>query len=119
MVDINGMVSMVNMQYGNIMLYVINSVIGSFILIQLSLNTLLTNRFYKVKVLGKNSIIVLCTHMFIVEIIRLMDYKLFNNILPTLGYMEGFVFRAIVLTVIYMLIPLCNHYFKIIFGKKT
>lgn len=41
---------------------------------------------------------VLCTHMFFVELIRLLDYKLLDNFLPKLGIVEGIVFCVILST---------------------
>ena len=112
----NGMLSLVNMNLSNPILYVINGALGSYILFQCCLR-MKENRLTKgIAYLGKNTIIILCTHMFAVEAIRLLDYKLFNNILHCFGFFEGFVFGGIVIAVMCLLIPLCNRYFWFLFG---
>ena len=44
---------------------------------------------------------ILGIHMFVVEMIRLVDYKLFGNTLNKLGVFEGIVFGSIVCSVLY------------------
>ena len=117
-VNVNGMVSMVSMTYSNPILYIVNSVIGSYILLQISYNIPKVINLKIVENIGKYSIIILCNHMIIIEIVRLLDYKLFGNIFHKLGYLEGFVFGFLVLIISYMLIPIYNRYFKFIFGKR-
>ena len=65
---------------------------------------------------GKNTAIILCTHMFVVEIIRLVDYKLFENLLYNFGIFEGFLFGGIVLAVMVVGIRIINRYFWYLFG---
>lgn len=45
---------------------------------------------------GKNSLIVICTNNVIIEVIRLIDYILFGNILLSMGYLGIFIFFIII-----------------------
>lgn len=114
---LNDMPSLVSLDFANPALYVINGILGSYLLLQICLR-IKENRLSKgIANLGKNTVIILCTHMFVVEIVRLLDYKLFNNALPRLGIFEGFVFGGIVIAVMCGVIPLCNRFFWYLFGN--
>lgn len=115
--EMNGMVSLVGLRFSNPLLYVATGLFGTYLLYQLCLKIPKTRWSEAIAFLGKNSIVVLCTHMFVVECIRLLDYKLFNNILPTLGIMEGFVFGGIVVVLQFPIIQICNRYVPKLFGK--
>lgn len=99
----NGMVSMVSAQFQNPLLYLLNGCLGSCVVVQWAgwLEGLAHFRVAEkicsvFRFFGRNTMTVLCTHMFFVEIIRLLDYKLFNNLLQKLGIAEGIVFCVIV-----------------------
>lgn len=115
---INGQISLASLEFSNPILYLINGILGTFIICQLCY-ALCKNKCaeHVFSILGQNSIVILCTHMFAVEIIRLADYKLFNNLLYHLGLLEGFVFGGMVLFLMWIVIPLCNRYCKLLFGK--
>ena len=66
---------------------------------------------------GKNTLCILCTHMYLVEIIRLLDYKLFDNILYTLGLMEGIILGGMVMILEVIIIKIVNGYFPYTLGK--
>lgn len=115
---INGQVSLVSLEFSNPVLYLINGILGTFIIYQLCCSLCKNKCAQKgFSVLGQNSIIILCTHIFAVEIIRLADYKLFDNLLYQFGLLEGLVFGGIVLLLMWIIIPLCNRYCKFLFGK--
>lgn len=67
---------------------------------------------------GANSIIVLCTHNILIEILRLIDYKLFDDRLKMLGFSGSLVLAAIVLLLEIPIIYLGNQKFYLLFGKK-
>ena len=56
--------------------------------------------------------------MLFVEIIRLLDYKLFDNALYRLGILEGIVFAALVIGCEMAVIPIVNRYFWFVLGKR-
>ena len=117
LVQHNGMVTLISLKFSNPVLYVVNSLLGSYLLYQLSLRLPQNRLADAISHLGKNSVVVLCTHMFAVEFIRLLDYKLFSDILRRLGVLEGFVFGGIVVLLMFPLIAFCNRYCPKLFGK--
>lgn len=117
LVKLNGMVSLVSLEYSNPVLYTVNSLLGSWLLCQFCLRLPCGKWAVGVEYLGKNTVIVLCTHMFFVEIIRLLDHKLFDSMLPTLGIWEGVAFGGIVVGLMFPVIALSNRYFGKMFGK--
>lgn len=117
LVKLNGMVSLVSLRFSNPWLYTVNSLLGSWLLYQVGLRIPRKRWLSWIEYLGKNSVIVLCTHMFFVEAIRLLDYKLFNSMLYKFGILEGFVFGAIVVGLMFPAIDISNRYLGKLFGK--
>ncbi len=115
---VNGQVSMVGLDFSNPILYAVNGVLGAYLLYQICLKIQNWKIAPVIIYFGKNTAIVLCTHMFVVEGIRLLDYKLFNNALYRFGIFEGFLFGGIVLTVMAVSIYLINRYAWYLFGNK-
>ncbi len=113
----NGRVSIASMLYGNELLYVVNGVLGTYLLIQVAIKLNRKREYAVLEFFGKNSIILLCTHMPMIEIIRWVNYKMFDNILLKLGWMEGILFGAIILLIQCFVVPFCNRYLKFMFGK--
>ena len=65
---------------------------------------------------GQNSIVVLCTNNILIEILRLVDYKLTGNFFLKSGYIGVFLF-AVLLTLFEIPIILVGmKYFKLLFG---
>lgn len=67
---------------------------------------------------GKNSIKILCLHGFIIEIIRLVDYKIFGNVLVCMGRWEGVVFTSIIMIILTSSMPLINKFLWWSFGER-
>lgn len=66
---------------------------------------------------GKNSIVILCTNNLLIEIIRLLDFKIMGNALISMG-MSGSILLFIVLMLIeYPIIQLANGILAPIFGN--
>lgn len=59
---------------------------------------------------GKNSLIVICTNNVVLETIRLIDYRLFDNILLKLGYLGVFIF--------FIILTVCEYPLLKVFGGK-
>lgn len=116
LVRLNGMVSLVSLKFSNPVLYTVNSLLGSWFLYQACLR-MPNGKGHWIKYLGQNSVIVLCTHMFFVEVIRLLDYKLFDNALYTFGILEGFIFGGIVIGCMFPVIDISNRFLGKLFGK--
>lgn len=95
----NGMVSLVGLRFSNPLLYTVNAILGSLSLLLFSflLASRVKARFLRTIIwFGQKTLFVLGLHQFIIETIRLADYKLFGNILPKLGLFEGIVFGTVV-----------------------
>lgn len=116
----NGIVSIASRTFNNPVLYMINGCLGTFIIYQVAMYIKRENKFSRLfKYWGVNSIKILCLHGFVIQIIRLLDYKFFNNILPRFGSFEGFVFTAIIMTILTIMMPLINKLFNCTFGIKN
>ena len=119
----NGMVSLFSLDFGkNIIMYILNGVLGSYLLVQYAY--LFERAFSKtwlikyIIFLGQNSVIMLTTHKFIIEVIRLGDYVLFGSLLSNLMIFEGIVFGAMVTVIEIPVMVICSKYFGVLFGKK-
>lgn len=70
------------------------------------------------RLFGQYSIVVLCTNNLLIEIIRLLDYKLTGNFLLNHGSLGSLVFFILIAAIEYKLILLTQSRFGVIFGKK-
>lgn len=70
------------------------------------------------KLFGQYSIVVLCTNNLLIEIIRLLDYKLTGNFLLNHGLLGCFLFFILLTIIEHKLIRLSQGRLGIIFGKK-
>lgn len=116
----NGLVSIASRDYNNPILYIFNGYIGTLIVYQMAM------RMRQIKIIsdilkywGENSIKVLCFHCFVIQIIRLLDYKLFGNLLPRLGIFEGIVFTTLTMAILSILMPAFNKFFNWSFGIQN
>lgn len=105
----NGTVSISDRTFHNPILYILNGCLGTFIIYQATLNAKKESPLsHLFTYWGRNSIKILCLHGFFIQAIRLVDYKILGNILPSLGLFEGFIFTAIVMTILTVMLPLIN-----------
>lgn len=117
----NEMVSLVTVTLGNPFFYVLNGILGTFLLVRFSvslharteksLNWISEKLIY----IGKSTLVILCTHMFYIEILRLLDYKLFHSLFKTFGLFEGPILGMIVLMLVMPVVP----FIKNILSKIT
>ena len=118
----NGLVNLVSCTFHNPLLYVGNALLGTFVLLQLAMCLLRIGNYAKVtsflEYIGRYSIIILCTHAFIIEFFRLVDYKLFHNFLPRLGYFEGLLFTALILFTEIPVMVIGRRYVPAVFGIR-
>lgn len=107
-------------------MFVISSVIGTYLVLRFSANiTEMANRYNCCNILfsrlcywGENSLAIMCIHMFVIEILRALDYRLFNSFLPVLGESEGIFLGCVIMLCCEMIIPVLNKYFSFCIGKK-
>ena len=104
---INGFASFAELHIPS--LYLFNGIVLSFAVIALS-KILVSNNVVSDFVLnfGRETLIVLCSNNLFIEIIRLIDYKLFNNILLNHGMLGNFMmFVLLVCVEVYFI-----HYYR-------
>ena len=119
---VNPIVDMAYRSFGNPMLYIINGFLGTWVVIQLSkkLEKFSSNTIVNtLKLWGKRSIVVLCLHGFIIQVIRLVDYKVFNSILSSLGVIEGIVITSIVMLMITVCMSVAVRFFGWTWGIRS
>lgn len=120
--EINGLVNIVSCIFNNPLLYMLNAFLGTFLLLQMAI--ILSHHFDRRKIVifleyaGRNSIIILCTHAFIIEAFRLVDHKLFHNFLPELGYFEGILFTVLILLAEIPVMYIGKRYVPAVFGLR-
>ncbi len=119
---LNNQVDMCTLQLNNVAFYTI-----SFALINVGFLSVLKslsnsdrwhNILQKISFWGMNSIIVLCTHNILIEIIRLIDYKLFDDRIKMMGFGGAIMLTLIVLLFELPIIYWGNRRFNYLFGKK-
>jgi len=114
---LNGFVGLGAFELNNIFLFVILGITGSVGIIFLMIK--LENIDFKLlNFLGSNTIIILCTNNIIIEIIRLLDYKICGNELISMGLLGSFVLLIIVTLLEMLIIYISNKYLYYLFGKK-
>lgn len=77
-----------------------------------------SNTFPLLTLFGQYSIVVLCTNNLLIEIIRLLDYKLAGNFLLGQGLFGSALFFIILAVIEYGLIRLSQGRLGVIFGKR-
>lgn len=116
----NGMVSIASRDYNHPLLYILNGFLGTLIIYQLIMRLRRIKFIYNIlKCWGENSVKILCFHSFIIEIIRLIDYKALGNILPQFGMFEGIILTMLVMTILTVLMPVINKFLNWSFGIKN
>lgn len=118
-VFINGSVSIASRDFNNPVLYFFNGCVGTYIVYQVAINMRENYVSTLLQLWGQNSIKILCLHGFVAQIVRLLDYRLFNNRLPQLGFWEGIVFTSIIMVILTVTMPFIIRYFNWSFGIKN
>ena len=111
----NGQVSLVELNFSNPFLYVLNSILGSYLLLQVCLRVPQARIPQFFVTFSIHSSLILCAHVFLIEIGRLVDYKILGSLLGKLKYSEGIVFGGIVLMIMYFVILILDYLQK---GRK-
>lgn len=114
---LNGSVGLGAFKLNNIFLYAILGMTGSIGIILL-IEKLKNINFKLLNFLGRNTIIILCTNNIIIEVMRLLDYKIFGNKLLGLGMLGSFIFFMIIIVLEIVTIYISNKYLYYLFGKR-
>lgn len=113
----NGFVGLGSFELNNIFLYFIFSIVGSYgiLLFFLRIDKIENNvlKFY-----GINAIIVLCTHNIVLEIIRLLDYKIYGSVLLNTNMVGSIILFIMILIIEIPIIIMFNKHLYFLFGKK-
>lgn len=118
---VNGQVDMLSRAFGNGILFYVNALVGTWMIIQ-TYHLLDVKYLEKVRKgiawLGKNSIVLVCTSFFAIEFLRLADYKLFGGFLPRLGSAEGIVLCLAAILLEIPMIQASERFLWFAFGRK-
>lgn len=106
---INGFVDLNNLIFNNHILYLINSLIGTYLILEISKLIDIDEITYW----GRNTLIVMATHLNII-------YILFNKILGihSFGYVTGMIVFVLLLAVERIIIYVVNRYMPFLMGRK-
>ena len=113
----NGLVNLSDRLFNNPYIYIWTACLGTYIIYKLSIY-LDKRNIRLLEYWGKNSMKILCLHGFIIEIIRLVDYKIFGNVLVCMGRWEGVVFTSIIMIILTSSMPLINKFLWWSFGER-
>lgn len=94
-------VSMVSLTIGNPIIYILMSSLGTFVVYEWCKKIKVDSKVgLLLSLWGRNSLKILCLHGFVIQVIRLFDYKIFGDILPLLGCGEGIVFSIVIMYIL-------------------
>lgn len=113
----NETVSLAARSFSNPILYVCNSCIGTLWIFWAA--KCFTPEWLISRILaywGRNSIKILCFHEFLLQVLRIVDYKWFGETLPTLGNAEGIVLAVLIMLLLTMVMPVINRVLYWTFG---
>lgn len=118
--EINGPIGMAALDFKNGILTVFNASITSIAILNILayFDKIVHHRLKFLSFLGKDSIVVLCTNNLLIEIFRLLDYKLTGNVFLRLGLPGSFLFATIIMALEGMLISLSHTRLGFLFGKR-
>jgi fucose 4-O-acetylase-like acetyltransferase len=106
-------------EFGNSRIaFIVCALTGSIAAILFSAGFLKNAKLRLLEHYGKNTLTILCTHPFIIEMIRLADYKVLGSRISGFGILEGIVITIIVLIVEIPVIWIVANYLPVLAGKK-
>lgn len=117
----NGLVGIGALLFNNVILFFIIGTIISCTIIMLFkvINERINSKYLNIlSIWGANSIVVLVTNNLLIEIFRLLEYKVFDNFFLENGIIGAFLMTAILIIPEYYLISISQSKIGILFGKK-
>ncbi len=120
----NGFASMYAREFDNPTGFLMTGILGTYILLKLckcfrnyeDCDSIILSYL---KMCGRKSMIILCLHCFLIEAIRLIDYKLFDDWLMSLGIFEGFVLTIVVMFALTVTMPTIEKILGRTFGMRA
>lgn len=117
--SVNGFVAIGALQLQNMGLFFLNAIGMSLAILSFFKWVDKTDiRLRLLEAFGKNSIVVLCTNNILIEIVRLVDYKLVGNILIRWEMFGNILFTVILIGMELIIIRGANGSLAPVFGKK-
>ena len=116
----NGPIGIGALEFQNGMLFYFNALVTSLAVLTL-FRKVEADRYQPklLDLLGKNTIVLLCTNNLLIETIRLLDYKISGNFLMNHGLLGCLVFTGILVILEYGIIRMKRQRFiGLLFGKK-
>lgn len=114
----NGRVNMMFLEFGKSkVIFLVIGILGSVTVMEIFRNCNKTNRI--LTYCGKHSLEILCSHTFLIEALRLLDYKLLGNFISSKIIFEGYILTTIVLLLEIPFIWVLNKYFPWSIGKQS
>lgn len=118
----NGFISIGALLFNNVILFFIAGTIISYVIIMLFKaidKNINHKRYFNIlSVFGANSIVVLVTNNLLIELFRLLEYKVFNNFFLENGVIGAFLMATILAIPEYYLISIAQNKIGILFGRK-
>lgn len=117
--QLNGAVGIGGVKFNNRVLFLANAIVGCIVLLVI---------FYKIEqkgiecrvlsYFGKDSIVILCTNNLIIEVIRLLDYKIADNILLQNGLPGSCVLTCVLIGIESWIIKIMKGPLGIFIGRR-
>ena len=107
--QINGMVELYHLKFNNIFIYFSAAITGSIALIMLSIKF---NNINIINYWGKNSLIIMSTHQFIINIIVVLLRRDITN------FIQAILVFISIMTIEYIIIKIINNKLPILIGSK-
>ena len=116
----NSTIDLYSMQLGNGFLYITSSLAGSFSILCISSILETRKNFFLeiIKFYGRNTLIILCTHVFLIRLFQLLDARFFNNIFTAFGVFEGIVLGIIIAIIEIPIIKFSGKNLYFLFGLR-
>ena len=117
--QVNGSVEMIEGRIGNPVVYFLCATMTSVSVLALFKNAESNNSklLLVLEKYGKNTIVLLVTNNLLIEMIRLIDYKITGNILIRLGIFGSILFTVGVLIIEWWFIKVANGPLGFLFGR--
>lgn len=111
-------VSIASLTFGNPIIYILMGSFGTYIVYCWSKKIEVTSKMGDMLGLwGRNSLQILCLHSFVIQVVRLLDYKILGDFLILLGDAEGIVFSIVIMVILTIILKKYSRFFDWTFGK--
>ena len=122
LINIYGTANLASRSFGFIPLYIVVSLLGSWLCIVacnyfVSIN--FNGRQPVLERIGQYSIVVLCIHQILLTFLQLADFKFLNYWIQRTGEFEGIIMATVIMVITYLIMPLMLRYLGWSFGQSA